>query len=912
MSHYGVGPMAHNDGNAADLADAPGHEGEAVQPLESSSREVLKGTLVPLRLSLRAIERHGLVKFGAARQLGVTPGETEAVVEHMDAARAVSRQRSPLPLSAQTLDLFRSFERALVPGLRPGLASVAAVPLTELAAFAEALVQVRAQKARLLNTERASFVRAGDALQSLNAAVVTARYLANDTAVQPLGMLNLERIEMVPSGIERGELVATIPLAPGETTAVTHKEWSVTSSEFTTIVTDSLENTSETGVTDNNDLSQSTTSQNQHANQFNITGTVQGGIPMINGSSTTGFTAQDSTSLSATDSIKHATSMTQKAAARSRQEHKTTISTTTVTGTEETSTRVLVNTSKTDAIRVDYFSLIRKWRVRLYRFGLRLTYDIVVPEPGAAMRRTYAELDVLRQRLGPFVFTTKLSEVTNEMVDEHGVAHGNPTPPGVVVKPRYQWLADRHGVAVKPYPTAPPALFKSVRGAGALTWSYLDLDFNVPVGASVTGLYVSALIGNNDKQWPWLRVMGARDEPDWQDKSNLELHDAKVFAQDGSPFMIGAVGPDQHVTFWLWRSDSPSITLKVTLETTPETIAQWQQETFNALFTAAQTRHFAEQQEIAQRISAIEDSLAHVDTLTMRREESDEIMKCVLKFILGTSFDFMPPAVRQAFAAEGVDLVHGVAFDGQSLSKLSPEQWSVLRQHEDIVRFINQAIEWENVVTFLYSYFWDVPDSWAFIRGLRSPDPTRQAFLRAGSARVVLTVRKGWEQKWLRFTQDETIEPDEPSRPGTGPYQSIAQEIAAYDDRNYPGIPPANPAKAAVRLEDAVYTTSSDTIPPTAGTVSIEVESSAGIVAGLPVVLDVEDEAHIQETVTVTEVPDETHIVVRGVVHPHDGKHAPFAVLQPGNRGALIAEWNEYTPSSGTDIAMTSKLTTIA
>ena len=59
---------------------------------------------------------------------------------------------------------------------------------------------------------------------------------------------------MTPAGIERGELLATIPLAPLEQTSVIQKESSVTSQEFTSIVTDSLENYSETGVTENTDL----------------------------------------------------------------------------------------------------------------------------------------------------------------------------------------------------------------------------------------------------------------------------------------------------------------------------------------------------------------------------------------------------------------------------------------------------------------------------------------------------------------------------------------------------------------------------------------------------------------------------------------------------------------------------------
>ena len=243
------------------------------------------------------------------------------------------------------------------------------------------------------------------------------------------------------------------------------------------------------------------------------------------------------------------------------------------------------------------------------------------------------------------------------------------------------------------------------------------------------------------------------------------------------------------------------VQLTVELENLPDVIENWRDATWNALYNAAQTRHFAQQQDIA----AIEDKLANVDTLTLRREESDEIMKGVLRLMLPRNFEFLPAALYAAAPEEEkADLAHGVAFDEEGLTSLSASHWMDLRSHEEMIRFVNQAIEWENVVSFLYPYFWDVPLSWAFIRDLRHPDATRQAFLRAGSARVVLTVRKGWESRWLAFVKDLKIPADEGEHRTTGPYQSIAQEIAAYDDRNYPGIPPANPARAAVRLQDAV------------------------------------------------------------------------------------------------------------
>ena len=134
-------------------------------------------------------------------------------------------------------------------------------------------------------------------------------------------------------------------------------------------------------------------------------------------------------------------------------------------------------------------------------------------------------------------------------------------------------------------------------------------------------------------------------------------------------------------------------------------IERWQADAWNALYNAAQVKYYAEQQDIAARITAIEDKLANVDTLTLRREESDEIMKNVLKFVLGPRLRLHARCGPEGVRGGGADLV--MASPSRSVTgKLSVtgqvrhNQWTVLRQHEDIVRFINQAIEWENVVTF--------------------------------------------------------------------------------------------------------------------------------------------------------------------------------------------------------------------
>lgn len=897
--------------------------------LTNATRSIAKATLVPLMADVSnetATEGHAIIKSGYVRQVSLQPGEVSAVREEIARLADVSPQDAHLSSTSPLWDLLTSFEGQVMPSLLPSASEVGRIPAADLQTFGKALAGVRKQVVNQISSRLPSVdtvmdvqgvglaapmsyeagvgIEVAKAQYFLHQVSVANTVFAVNTSVSPIGMLNLERLEMAPAGIERGELIATIPLAPGEKTAVVQKEWSVTTKEFTSIVTDSLENFSETGVTDNTELAQSTASQIQHANQFNITATVSGGIPLISGSSTASFGIQDSSSKSATDSRKHAVAVTQKASSRTKQEHKVTISTTTVTGTSETTTRELVNTSMTDPIRIDYFSMMRKWRVRLYRYGLRLTYDMVIPEPAGALRKAYATLAEKQGELVPFEFKVPISEITTD------IWAGEP-------QPHYLVLAEKYSAQV---PLPPGTLGPTLTPNGVVPglndgqgWHFFQLPFTVPDGYWITNVTVDAHIGIGD-QYGANAFAVERVYEKHDGRQQLSLHQPSDLP-DG--FLKHYTG-NQNVTFFFQWCNTGWVGMTITTEQTDARKQQWQIDVWNALYNAAQTQHYARQQDLAAQIAQIEDQLKNVDTLTLRREESDEIMKGVLRFLLGPDFDFMPPDVLQAIKDSGADIVHGVGFTGNALG-LSKQALTTVRQHEDKVRFINQAIEWENVVSFLYSYFWDVPDSWDFIRQIKHPDANRQAFLRAGAARVVLTVRKGWEEAWVRFAEGGFM--DAPV-PDNHPYLSIAKEIAAYDERNYPGIPPANPGQSAVRLEDALYATSTVALLPLMNSpltnVEIEVDSSAGFLVGALVVIDSRVEATYadnvgrQERTTITAIRDATHMTVAQILYPHGGTNMRFIILQPGEKGALIAEWNEYTPTSGTDIAVTSNLATIA
>ena len=114
----------------------------------------------------------------------------------------------------------------------------------------------------------------------------------------------------------------------------------------------------------------------------------------------------------------------------------------------------------------------------------------------------------------------------------------------------------------------------------------------------------------------------------------------------------------------------------------------------------------------------------------------EEIMKGVLRWLLGPDFHFMPDDVLTQFLLQSpipalnpngnIDLLHGTVIDATRSDGLAVTAagWYPMFMYQEMVKFINEAIEWENVLYFLYSYFWDVPPSWDFIRQIRHPDST--------------------------------------------------------------------------------------------------------------------------------------------------------------------------------------------
>lgn len=556
---------------------------------------------------------------------------------------------------------------------------------------------------------------------------------------EPIGYLHLERISFVPAGIEHGELVYALPLAPGEIVSIAHKEWSATEEEYLKIISDEFEDYAEQGVVNTTDMSQSSSSERQHQSAFNVSVSVSGGYGPVSGTVNTGYSVSDSASNALQYTLNRSNSITKKASARSRKEHKTSFRLAKKSQVEDQTVRIMRNPDPFNPVRYDFYQVMRKWRVDLHQYGVRLTYDLTIPEPAGELLAPYLELEQIRNEL-----EKGFSFLVN---------------PQYVNRLNYVYYATQYGIELEP----PPPLVVSVQTTKlsgpwpSEEWLLAHLDelhVAVPEGYQ----YLDASL----KQYRT-----------WFDGPSDAARKAKVYNPHPNP------GLTADIAFPILGDDVSGIltSARVWFVLHEDREKAWRVKAYQAIRDAAYKAYLENRQTLEQRYERIKAKLGGRDALTLRKMEREELMKGVLRWLFGPGFQFAPKGASQPY------------FDSNG-AVVSENLQSAVLDHGELVSFLHQAIEWENLNSFLYPYFWSPRERWDQRLRLEHNDAIHEAFLRAGAARVVLPIRPGWEKAFLSVLA--TGKPD--GLDGTDhPYLTIAEELENYAKTNYPGIIPANP-----------------------------------------------------------------------------------------------------------------------
>jgi hypothetical protein len=645
----------------------------------------------------------------------------------------------PMVLSSAAAGRFPTAERAELTRLGLDL---------ELSPLPELLERASAELADLLDDELRRPPKwvgvVGDTVQPLpgaTAAEATPQAAVPTTmgTVKPVGISELLLVRHQLLGYEPGEIAYVENVLAGERRSREHRRTRTTDETVDVESEVSREEEKDTQTVERFELEREVAAVQRDDARLEAGVSVSGSYgPAIEFTADTAGEMSRSRELTTRTASTYSKEVTARAATRiveRRRERRTVRS---IDTTVERNKHAFENSSGTAHITGTYQFLNKVIEAQVFSYGKRLLFDVMVPEPAALLLHRLLDPDPTSSIPEPPAFDLAIADIEPETylayVARYG-ATGVPAPPspfltvaktfdGVVTK-------DEEGATRAAEVTLPDGYAAMTANvSGSMSWfDRKDDEFE---------FYV--LVGGER----WTRTPAGGDE------SSFTLSD-----------QVGAVAigvRTKHLDHWV-------VNIEIACGATTELMDSWRLEAFAALEEA----HLRQQDEFEQAVAAQQEAGAGRFDVGLpgqaRRLERDEIKRLAIVALTGQQFELFGAVTT---AADGLPAVALDEADAEGR----------------YVRFFEQAFEWDRMSYRLLPYFWGRRSTWLDRLSLEDTDPDLVDFLRAGSARALVSVRPGFEDVVLHFLDTGDVwDGGEPPQVTSEDYVALADEIAEVEGR---------------------------------------------------------------------------------------------------------------------------------
>lgn len=365
------------------------------------------------------------------------------------------------------------------------------------------------------------------------------------------------------------------------------------------------------------------------------------------------------------------------------------------------------------------------YKNQVLNYGKRLMYEFMVPQPSQlhrlamAVTRSSSSITTLEKPVDPRV---------NGYTDFTKINRAN-----------YQILAAQYDAEVTPHKEQyinVSAHHLNDRWENGGRWQKADkFTVDIPedyIVARVNG-YFDPFHGNHGATWGNMRgtiLIGGRkiDVP-----GSIET---LVINEIG--FGSSKISESLKISLTSWDIGYYNFNLKVMCEIGPEAYRMWQQETFTAIM-----RGYQEQMRV------YEERLGEVQTQNGINIESNplfyrDIEQEVLKSnCISYLLEDAPDSLRK--------FGMGMYDDQATFKNYKVKQGAALDAYTSFAKFMEQAFEWKLMSYNFYPYYWGNKNDWQSLYQFEGTDKIFREFMRAGMARVIVTVKPSFEDAVMHF-----------------------------------------------------------------------------------------------------------------------------------------------------------------
>lgn len=554
----------------------------------------------------------------------------------------------------------------------------------------------------------------------------------NAGRIRPLGIADLNRVEQTLRCYKAGEVAHIENVMQGE-----YKERAtrrLTRSEITVDQTTEREQTQErdTTTTDRNELTQEANRVLQQDASLSAGASVAGGFGPVNVSASSNFTSSSSSTQADQQTANYAKTVTDRSLQRIVEKVRVQRTSKLIEEFEENNKHGLDNRGGDKHVVGLYRWVDKLYQAQVVNYGKRLMFEFMVPEPGNfhlwAMSRAATQANIsLTLPVDPR--TTTLAGQDKPLSGAQAITPTN-----------YLAWAAAYSVTVTPPPAETVVVTLAVDGSKKPD---IARNSNTIMAGTADGLqvpegYVASSVrmiadfqdvGEDGGVRPGVKINIGDIGVWWVEGANGGVQRGTWVEKALSP-VTGKVAISYGVSF----SERFIANIALTCTRMAATLDAWRIKTFQAIIEAYQNQKEAYDQAVADAQAGVAQVNAANPALNQKLIQNELKKGCLNWLFQGQQFG------TYAVWRYGDDV--------------NPPHYSTDAQAAadgERTKFMEQCFEWELLTYTLYPYYWANQGRWRPLYQLSDADSQLLEFLQSGMARVLVSVRPGYEQAAMYF-----------------------------------------------------------------------------------------------------------------------------------------------------------------
>jgi hypothetical protein len=579
--------------------------------------------------------------------------------------------------------------------------------------------------------------------------------------IQASGVADLLVLKQHLTGYQRADISHVENIMAGETKGTTFRNFERTEQTFTTEVEDTREKQNELTTDERFDLKNETDKTIQDDQKIGLGLTVSGKYgPSVEFNASSSLDMSTSEQQSQKTAVSYAKDIVERSLEQVTHRVRTEQVLQILREQEETNNHTLTNETAEHIVGL-YQYLEKQYESQVFNYGLRQTFDFIVPEPASltwwveAGAATQSATPAPPPRLDTYIASADHVDESNYLSTAAilGASDLEPPPPMYVMVT----AAVKHGDTSSSEADQPRSIMEKdipIPAGYAPFWARV-----MPTALTDDHLSLGITVGTAQRVWRPAALGVGSGFSLGSDGIGLSLADM-IFSQD--------VQSRLYTEVLAFETDAYNVVYNIIFVRTPEAYTAWQIKTYATLQAAWQNKQAKYEQDLEAAKLAANAEAQRTPKLDNSPSQNAKIIRAELK-------------------KHCISILTQQRYDDFIATQDGDPPFFDFQEAADegsFIRFFEQAFEWDQLQYVFYPYFWGRKSTWAQRYNRNDIDPDFLDYLQAGAARVVAPVRPGFETAVAHYLETGEIWNGDGSPPQINSplYVSILDELKARAD----------------------------------------------------------------------------------------------------------------------------------